>query len=88
LKQTDFGSEPDLMLSTLQKCIEIDGSTAMRAKVKEKLLEQASLWLNGQDGSSQQSAQKALQQYLELEENKEIGKKTVDQLLEANRPAQ
>jgi hypothetical protein len=88
LKQVDFGSDPDLLLSTLQKCVEIDGSPAMKTRVKETLLERASSWLNGQDGASQQSAQKALQRYLDLEENKELGKKTVDQLLEANRNPQ
>jgi hypothetical protein len=85
LKQADFGEDPDLMLSTLQKCLEIDHSPAMMARVKERLLEQAGTWLNGPDGSSQQAAQKALQRYLEIEENKDLGKKTVDQILESHR---
>jgi hypothetical protein len=88
LKQVDFGGDPDLLLSTLQKCVEIDDSPAMKTRVKEMLLERATGWLGGSDGASQQSAQKALQRYLDLEENKELGKKTVDQLLEANRPPQ
>ncbi len=88
LKQVDFGGDPDLLLSTLQKCVEIDDSPAMKTRVKETLLERAAGWLSGPDGSSQQSAQKALQRYLDLEENKELGKKTVDQLLEANRNPQ
>ncbi len=88
LKQVDFGGDPDLLLSTLQKCVEIDNSPAMKTQVKEMLLERAAGWLGGSDGSSQQSAQKALQRYLDLEENKELGKKTVDQLLEANRNPQ
>jgi hypothetical protein len=52
------------------------------------LLEQAGAWLSGPDGSSQQAAQKALQRYLEIEENKDLGKKTVDQLLESHRANQ
>jgi len=88
LKQVDFGGDPDLLLSTLQKCVEIDDSPAMKTRVKEMLLERATGWLGGSDGASQQSAQKALQRYLDLEENKELGKKTVDQLLEANRNPQ
>ena len=88
LKQVDFSNDPDLLISTLQKCVEIDDTPSMKSRVKERLLEQASAWLSGQDGSSQQSAQKALQRYLEIEENKELGKKTVDQLLESSRVSQ
>jgi len=88
LKQVDFGNDPDLLLSTLQKCVEIDDSASMKGRVKERLLEQASAWLSGPDGASLQSAQKALQKYLEIEENKELGKKTVDQILDSNRGSQ
>jgi len=88
LKQIDFSEDPDLLLSTLQKCLEIDNSPSMKSRVKERLLEQAGAWLSGPDDSSQQAAQKALQRYLEIEENKDLGKKTVDQLLESHRANQ
>jgi hypothetical protein len=82
LTQADLGSDPDLLLSTLKKCIEIEPNPEMKMKVKGVLLEKAGAWLGGQDGASKQWAQKALEQYLELEEDRALGKKTVDALLE------
>lgn len=88
LTQADYSNDPDLLLSTLKKCVEIDPSPDMKARVKSLLLERAESWMTGQDGSSMQLAQKALQQYLETEEDKELARKTVDHFLERTRAPQ
>ena len=74
----------DLYLQTLKRVSEIDTSEPVQKEVKASYLEEAKKMIQIRNGFEQELTQRALQQYLDLEQDRELGKKTVDELLKKN----
>ena len=84
LRNIDFGSDEELALSTLHKLTEIDPSPEIQNQVKELYLEKAKHWISNPDGYAQQVTSRALQAYLNLEKDQELGKRRVNEILQLN----
>lgn len=84
--QTSIRDQPELYIDTLQKVSEINHEPNLVNRVKSMLLEESRNLIQNQDGHHQQMMQKALQIYLNLESDRDLGKKTVDEILKEKQP--
>lgn len=84
LKQIHSGDDAELYLDTLKKVTEINPTEEVANEVKSAYMNEAKDLISNSDGYHQQMTQKALQHYLDLEKDKTLGKKTVDDFLKAH----
>jgi hypothetical protein len=84
LRNIDFGSDEELAFSTLHKISEIDSSPEVQNQLKEIYLEKAKRFITTPDGYAQQVTSRALQAYLNLEKDQELGKRRVNEILQLN----
>ena len=84
LKQLHSNNNPELYLDTLEKVSQINPSEQIIGELKSSYLSEAKDLISNPDGFHQQMAQRALQQYLDLEKDKDLGKKTMDDFLRNN----
>lgn len=84
LKQLQDEDNPELYLDTLKKVTEMNASDPVIREVKNKYLEEAKILIQNKDGFHQQMMQKALQGYLDLEKDRDLGKKTADEILQGS----
>lgn len=84
LKQLQENDNPELYLDTLKKVSEMNSTDVVLETVKTKFLEEARKLSKNKDGFHQQMMQKALQNYLDLEKDKVLGKKNADEILETS----
>jgi hypothetical protein len=84
LKQLQENNNPELFLDTLKKVSEINSTEPVIEQVKNTYLNEARNLSHIKDGFHQQMMQKALQQYLDLEKDKVLGKKNADEILETS----
>ena len=77
----ELKDQPEIYLSTLKKVHEISHEPEVTAVLKEKYLEAAKNYAVMKDGHHQQLMQNALQEYLDLEEDRALGKQMADEIL-------
>ena len=82
LREFQNQDDPDLYLKTLKKISENNADPVVANEIKISYLKEAGKLIAIQNGFEQQMTQQALQQYLDLEEDKEAGKKTVEAFLQ------
>jgi hypothetical protein len=80
----EFGDNAELNLATLKMIHEIDPAPESTEMIKKAFLERAQTYLQGNSPYLQQMAAKAFESYLELEPDRDLGHKTVDEIIQAN----
>ncbi len=85
LKQFNENDNPEFYLETLKKVSEIKPTDEVNNHLKQLYLEEAKKMAGYGDGFHQQMMQKALQSYLDLEKDLDLGKKTADEIMQGNR---
>jgi hypothetical protein len=77
-----------IYLDTLKQISEISTDESVVSEIKSAYLDEAKRLIQIQNNFEQELTQKALQQYLDLEKNLELGKKTVETFLKTHQSVQ
>jgi hypothetical protein len=85
LKQFLENDNPEFYLETLKKVSEIKPTEEVNQYLKQLYLDEAKKLSNFNDGFHKQMMQKALQSYLDLEKDRDLGKKNSDEILHNSR---
>lgn len=83
LKQFQENDNPEFYLETLKKVSEIKPTEEVHQHLKQLYLDEAKKMAAYSDGFHKQMLQKALQNYLDLEKDKDLGKKNADEILQS-----